>query len=65
MESGKIIGEKTRFDMNNFFYLFFLQREEILLPCNIAENEKPGRVQQSGQSDLASIAFTSIIQQGN
>ena len=23
MESGKIIGEKTRFDMNNFFYLFF------------------------------------------
>jgi len=23
MESRKIIGEKTRFDMNNFFYLFF------------------------------------------
>jgi len=26
MESGKIIGEKIRFDMNNFFYLFFFAK---------------------------------------
>jgi len=56
MESRKIIEQKSRFDINDFFFPFYLHFARGKRYSCLAIRQE-ARVQQSGQSELASCAF--------